>query len=293
MRRGIGGWFRGAGIEAQTGTTMTAPPEHSPGTPAAPGFHPRRPPLRDLYRQLRSAASDRIRSLRRRLRSRLSPWEPRPALGVLYPIGEEGLGGGWVYHDETWVRVIHRFEHRRLLREGRALVVKDNQQPMSDEVVCRADGSIWADVAPHTQQEWVWLHLDPSQNLWKDFRWEFTARRDTPFRELQFGFRYVDFYNRYRFRHEGDYLHFDIVVNGAFWNSIHQVPFVMEIGRKYRWRIEARDNRFILAIDGVVLLDELDKRRLFPRGSIAVIFWEDDARTPIRASITDNNAIEI
>lgn len=224
-----------------------------------------------------------------RLRSMPSLPEREP----LYPRGDEGPGGGWIFHDETWVRVIHRFEHRRLLREGRALVVRDSRQPLSPEVICGADGSIRADVAPNTQQEWVWLHLDPGQNSWRNFRWEFTVRRDTDFRELQFGFRYVDFYNRYRFRYEDGRLHFDIVVNGMFWNSLSSVPFRMEPGREYRWRIEALDHRFTLAIDGQTLLDEIDRKRLFPRGSIAVIFWEDDAATPIRASINDHRAVEI
>lgn len=211
--------------------------------------------------------------------------------GVLFP-SREGAGE-WVYHDEEWVRVLGRFEHRQLLQEGRALVVRDNHQKPTGEVVLGSDGSVEADVAARTQQEWVWLHLDPAEHSWRDVRWEFTVRRDTNFRELQFGFRYVDFYNRYRFRHEDGHLHFDIVVNGRFENSVTRVPFEMTLGRDYRWVIGVQDNRFVLWIDDELLMDEVDGRRLFPRGSIAVILWENDGQTPIRASVREMRVIEL
>jgi hypothetical protein len=240
----------------------------------------------------RSLAGRCIKKSRRFFRMRYAPLRSRPAQRTLFPQEHDLPHGGWTYHDENWVRVIHRHEHRRLLAEGRSLSVVDNPQEPSDEVVCGPDGSIVARVPPGPPQRWVWLHLDPVGNLWRDFRWDMTVRRDSAFRELQFGFRYLDFYNRYRFRHEDEQLHFDIVVNGAFRNSIHSVPFPMTLGRDYRYTIEARDNRFVLAVDGQVMLDEVDRERLFPRGSIAVIFWESDNSTPVAASIRDIRVVE-
>lgn len=229
---------------------------------------------------------------RRMRRERLGPPEPGVPKRALFPVPGAPLGG-WTFHDERWARIAHRWEHRRLLRQGRALVVDDERQEPSAGVVCSEDGSIAVDIQADGGERWVWLHLDPGRNLWRNFRWEFTARRDSRFRELQFGFRYNDFYNRYRFRHEADSLHFDIVANGRFRNGIHRKPFRMEPGRDHRYAIEARDDRFILTVDGSVVLDEVDGRQRFPRGSIAIVLWENDGRTPIRATITDIRAWEL
>jgi hypothetical protein len=223
---------------------------------------------------------------------RFAPLTPALVRRSLFPLPDPEKHGGWIFRDENWVRVIHRDEHRRLLREGRALTVSDNAQEPGEEVRCDADGSVRADLAVRTRQAWVWLYLDPSRHSWRNFRWEFTVRRDSEFRELQFGFRYQDFYNRYRFRQEDDHLHFDIAVNGAFRNSIHRVPFQMVLGRSYRFAIEARDDRFVLVVDGTVMLDETDPAELFPRGSIAIIFWENDGMTPVKAAVTDISVVE-
>lgn len=234
----------------------------------------------------------RFAHARRIIRRRYAPLEPTPSKGNLFPLPDAPRSGGWTYRDQDWIRVIHRAEHRRLLGEGRALTVIDNEQQPAADVVCGPDGSITADVAATSRQTWVWLYLDPSRHSWADFRWEFTVRRESNFRELQFGFRYVDFYNRYRFRHEAGHLHFDIAVNGVFRNSICQVPFHMNLGQEYRFAIEARDHRFVLKVDGVVMLDEIDRERLFPRGSIAIIFWESDGKTAVKSRVADITVVE-
>lgn len=233
----------------------------------------------------------RLRHVYRVLRMRYAPLAAAPVRRKLFPLADPVKHGGWTFRDENWVRVVQRDEHRRLLREGRALTVVDNEQEPNDEVECGCDGSVVADLAVR-RQAWVWLYLDPAHHSWRNFRWEFTARRDSDFRELQFGFRYQDFYNRYRFRHEDNHLHFDIALNGGFRNSIHRVPFRMNLGQEYCFAIEARDNRFALTVDGVVQLDEVDRQKLFPRGSVAVILWENDGKTPIKASVSDISVVE-
>jgi hypothetical protein len=217
--------------------------------------------------------------------------EPGESKSLLWPRSSDHPAAHWTYHDEHWVRVVHRWAHRKVLSEGRALVVEDDiQQPSGNVKV--SSTSISANVAADGSERWVYLYIDPRQNMWRNFRWRMTLRRDSEFRELQLGFRYIDFYNRYRFRHEDSRLIFDIVHEGACYNGIHETPFPMVLGRDYRFEIEARENRFLLSVDGVQLLDEVDPLGLFPRGSVAVILWQDDRQTAIRALFNNMEVVE-
>jgi hypothetical protein len=228
----------------------------------------------------------------RLLRLRYTPPEPWHTRGVtLYPRLDSA--SEWTYHDERWVRVVHRWEHRQMLREGRSLVVADNQQTPPAIVGLQDPTVIRADVPADGEERWVCVYLDPVQNQWRNFRWSFTARRDSSFREFQFAFRYVDFYNRYRFRQEDDQLHFDVVQEGVFYNSIAVVPLRMEMGRDYHFDVEVREQRFLLYVDGHLMLDEVDPLDLIRRGSIAVILWENDLETPIKAVLEKIRVEEI
>lgn len=231
----------------------------------------------------------------RRLRT-TSQLPHRDAMEVLFPRATNHPSARWVYHDERWTRIVHRWEHRALLRAGRSLVVDDEDDqapPPRSGVRLGPGGAIMANVPEGDEDRWVYLHLKPSQNQWRDFRWSFTALRDTSFREFQIAFRYVDFYNRYRFRHESGHLYFDVVRNGRFFNGIGRTPFAMDAGRPYRFEVDVRGNRFRLTVDGRLQLDEFDPFGLFPRGSIAVILWESGPRPAIAASVTDIQAVEI
>lgn len=199
----------------------------------------------------------------------------------------------WSYHDERWERVINRWEHRRQLQEGRALTVCDEPQNPGDRLTWHDDCSLSVDVPADSKDRWVYLSLDPRTHSWRNFRWEFQVTRKTPFKELQFGFRYRDFYNRYRFRHQNNHFNYDVVANGAFDNGIGRVQYPMELGRSYNVQIQAIGNRFSLVLNGETILDEFDFDRRYPRGSCAIILWEDDDETPIQASIDDIRIVEL
>jgi hypothetical protein len=127
--------------------------------------------------------------------------------------------------------------------------------------------------------------LDPQKHAWDNYSWRFRVRRDSYFRELQFGFRYQDFYNRYRYRLEDDHIYFDKVIRGGFLNAFSAVPFRMELGVWYDVRIDAFANRFRFFVDGVLMLDDFDFQNSFPVGPIAVILWESNGATDIVASV--------
>ena len=242
---------------------------------------------RRIQRALRRVGYSLIRTIGRMLYSTRG-WKQG---ATLYPLELESCG--WVFHDERWNRVIHRHEHRRALSQERSLTVLDHPQEFSSALCWDGCEKLSVNVPDGQPDRWVYLYLDPIQHKWRNFRWELAVARDSDFRELQFGFRYADFYNRYRFRHEDDHWFFDIVSNGKFYNSIGWRYSPMKLGREYHVVIQAVNNRFSLTVDGVVLLDEFDFANLFPHGSAAIILWEDHSTPRIEARLRNLRVVEL
>ncbi|WP_157224632.1 hypothetical protein [Natronococcus occultus] len=209
----------------------------------------------------------------------------------MYPL--EDQDPNWTYHNEEWDRVVDRWEHRRLLQENRCLTVFDSEQQPDERVTWNNNSEFSVDVPAGKADRWVYLYLDPVEHIWRNFKWEFVVSRQSQFKELQFGFRYHDFYNRYRFRHQDSHFHYDTVLNGEFYNSQNKVPYPMKTGAEYHVTIQAIDNQFSLTVNGQTILNEVDFLRRFPRGSCAIILWEDDDITPIRAKIHSLEVTEI
>lgn len=198
----------------------------------------------------------------------------------------------WLFYSERHLRVVDRWVHRRMLQEGRSLSLVDEEIRLPDDVSVGKD-YVHALTVVDGGDRWVYFYLDPVSFVWRNFVWRFTVTRGSNFRELQFGFRYRDFYNRYRFRHENDAFHFDIVRNGKFYNEIEKRLFVMEIGREYDFCIRVTGRRFSLFVDGVELVVAVDPEGLFPEGSVAVILWEDDGITPIDTRVSHIQVTEL
>lgn len=203
---------------------------------------------------------------------------------VLFVAGSPFDLAKWIFHDEKWIRVQHRREHRSLLASGMSLNVTDNWQEPTGELTPSPLGDLQVD-ARATPDNWTYLYLDPEEYCWRDYSWSFNVSRRTFFRELQFGFRYRDFYNRYRYRFEAGHIFFDKVINGRFHNALKATPFRMELGVSYNVRIDACRNHFRCFVNGVLMSADYDYDRTFPVGSVALILWEDDGRTDIRATI--------
>lgn len=204
---------------------------------------------------------------------------------VLYSGTHSADAGKWIFHDEDWIRVRHRREHRRLVSQGIAPAVRDVPQPWTGEVCVKPDGTWEFQGQTRSLDEWIYLYLDPNEYPWRNYRWNFRVRRLSPFRELQFGFRYQDFYNRYRIRFEDDRVFFDKVWRGRFYNDLASARFPMVLGRWYDIQIDCWHNRFRCCVDGRWILTAWDFADSFPTGSVAVILWEDDGQTDIRAEL--------
>jgi hypothetical protein len=220
------------------------------------------------------------------IRTRNSPTEEYKAGKLLFEADGTLGPHQWIFHDEDWIRVRGRRQHRRLVAKGLPLNVIDNLQEPTREAEFLPDGTMRFDGRTETDDEWIILYLDPQKYDWENFSWNFRVRRDTRFRELQFAFRYRDFYNRYRYRFEDDYIYFDKHIKGVFYSGFNTVPFRMDLGVSYNVRIDVYGNNFRCYVNDVLMMDEFDFDNELPRGSIAIILWEHDGITDIKGSIS-------
>ena len=191
----------------------------------------------------------------------------------------------WIFHDETWDRIVHRFEDRKRLLNNLPIERNDDPLELTDEVKFMEDGTIELNRKTESDEEWLYLHLDPQQFPWDNYKMTFQFKRETEFRELQFGFRYQDFYNRYRYRFERNRIFFDKVINGRFYNGLNETHFPMQLGRFYKVTIEVFKNRFKCFVDDQLKSTDIDFSKDFPKGPVAIILWENDSSTDIKGTL--------
>jgi len=134
--------------------------------------------------------------------------------------------------------------------------------------------------AADSDDEWCFVR---TAGDWHDFTWTLDVCRHTDFREFAFNFRYHDFDNRYRYRFEGGRLYFDKKQHGRWHNHLASVPVSLPLGVSRRIEITARGERFVCFVDGRLALASRDAD--LAGGGLAVVAWETDGRTPIRASV--------
>lgn len=189
----------------------------------------------------------------------------------------------WIFHDENWIRIKRFYEYQPLVNAGFQPKVVDNHQKPTNEVSFLKDGTIVFNEKTTNDYEWLYLFLDPEKYQWDNFSWKFSIRRDTYFRELQFAFRYQDLYNRYRCRFENNHIYFDKIINCKFYNEIGSVLFPMDLGVWYDVRIDIHENYFGCYVDDMLKIENFDKDLI--NGSIAIILWEDNGKTDIKAAV--------
>lgn len=161
----------------------------------------------------------------------------------------------------------------------------DASQAMTEEVVTGPGGSMRIRARAVTTDEWVYLYAESAAPRWFDYSWKVTFQCHTAFKELQFGFRYQDFYNRYRYRFQDGHLSFDVVTNGQFVADLSRVPCRIVLGRQYELEIRIIRNVFECWIDGVRISTDYDPSNRFPHGGVALILWEDDGHTDIAMDV--------
>jgi hypothetical protein len=197
----------------------------------------------------------------------------------------------WIAHDKSWERISKRHEHRRqIIAGGIPPEVPDGAMGNPESLTMDAHSMAFS-TPSGIEDNWCYLYLEGSAREWADSRLEFTFVKETDFREIQFGFRYQDFYNRYRFRIERGWLSFDIVRNAEFTNCVQRTRCHLENGREYRIAIDSKGDEHIFWLDGVPLLRCRESKSYFDKGSLTLIFWDNDRR-PIDVAIRDLRVIE-
>ncbi len=171
-----------------------------------------------------------------------------------------------------------------MIAKGQTLNVIDKEQKPSKEL--RVVGpKVEFEGLANSPDKWFYLYLDPQAYGWTDYSLTLQVMRRSDFREFQIGFRYQDFYNRYRVRLENNKIIFDKVMKGRFYNELASADFVMCPGVQYSLRVEVKGNNFKCSIDGKLMLNEYDFSSSFRCGSVAIILWENNNSTPISAAV--------
>jgi hypothetical protein len=144
-------------------------------------------------------------------------------------------------------------------------------------------GIIKFEIPIHSHDEWAYIFLDPARYDFRNVSWQLHFRKDSPFRELAFNFRYRDFDNRYRYRFERGSIQFDKKVGGVWYTGITNVVFHIQLEVWYDLRVDMYEDTFRCHVNGELMMESCD--RDLSSGSICIILWEDDGKTKIEAEI--------
>jgi hypothetical protein len=138
-----------------------------------------------------------------------------------------------------------------------------------------------------TKDDWDYISIDPNKHKWVNYSWDFDIKRMTEFREFAFNFRNLDFDNRYRYRFEDNKIFFDKKVRGQWINNIASIVYPLTLNQTYHVKIDVIDNIMRCYVDGDLKLENVDTD--IATGTIAIILWEDDGKTPIEAEVSHNS----
>jgi hypothetical protein len=194
----------------------------------------------------------------------------------------------FIYKDQTWNVVLNRFSDR--FRKFYYIpIFTDNNYCFNNKVQCSSNTITFN--SNSLEDDWIYMYS--SIKSLGNYKLSFHAKFDSYFREIQFGIRYIDFYNRYRFRIEEGYLHFDIVKDGQFYNSLKSEPFLINLSKTYSFKIIVNNNEYSFECDGDVIMTIHDEILLFNDGSFAFILWDDSGNSNIKAHYSDISLIPI
>jgi hypothetical protein len=188
-----------------------------------------------------------------------------------------------IFKDETWERVVNRWDDRRRVFWGRRSISEDNACN-NKKVLYRKNNMIIRSKSISDD----WIYIMESRKIF-DFKLEFNAVFYSDFKEIQFGFRHIDFYNRYRFRIENGFIHFDIVFRGKFFNSFVKEKFKPKLGLKYKFKLIVNKRSYCFFVNDKLLLAIKEKFPILKKGSYAIILWDPSKSSCIEADYLNIN----
>lgn len=191
----------------------------------------------------------------------------------------------WSFHDENWDQIINRWQYREILLNGGNLNLIDTpQKPTAKSISYNSDNAIVVNNKAMTEDEWIYLYLNPNIYKWVNYSFRFCIKFETIFKEFQVDFRYNDLFNRYRYRFQDGYLYFDIVYKGEFIPALSKTKFILEPGVTYQIEIKVMEDLFQIWINNKLISTDTGTA-LLPTGPIAIILWEDNGITDMKVKM--------
>jgi len=138
-----------------------------------------------------------------------------------------------------------------------------------------------------TNDEWLVAVADLAKVELTAYRVEFSFRKNTPFRELQFAFNYRGLGSRLRFRFEDDQVFFERIRKFVFEHEIDIMNCSLELKKWHHISIDIFGLYSRISIDGALLMESTDFGALEPGGNFAVIAWETNSSTEINLDMKD------
>lgn len=143
---------------------------------------------------------------------------------------------------------------------------------MCDERYIRKEkGYIKCEIPSKNENEWIFLHIP---NELTTYEFSFDATLETANSEFQIAFNIENIGKRYRFNLvNNEIINFDIVNDGVFYNKLISVPFVLNLGQTYNFKLKVNENKFQYLIDNRIVMSVLIKTKKLLKGDIALILW--------------------
>lgn len=198
----------------------------------------------------------------------------------------------WSFHDERWDQIINRWCYRNRIMNGEKILLRDESQTFTSEVVLEDNGTIKINGKTKSNDEWIFLYLNKVKYNWVNYSFKFSIKFQTVFKEFQIDFRYSDFYNRYRYRFQDGYLYFDIIYKAEFIASLSSMRFPLEVNREYSFEVKVMGDIFQFWADGVLVSTDYGRDNI-EKGAVAIILWEDDGLTDMKVEISSLMANEL
>lgn len=143
-----------------------------------------------------------------------------------------------------------------------------------DLYIKREDGCIKCDIPSERKNEWIFLQIP---NKLAIYEFSFDAIVKTVNSEFQLAFNFENIGRRYRFNLVNNQrINFDIVKDGIFHNNLVSIPFVLNLGELYHFKLRVNENKFQYLInDSVVMSVQINTKELL-KGNIVLILWNSE-----------------
>jgi hypothetical protein len=191
----------------------------------------------------------------------------------------------FVYKDETWNYVKNIDKLFKYSSHFNKVNIDDNHCLNDNKISLIGNNSFIINSTNIKNEDWIYLY---SKDLFPpNYSLEFSTIIYSVFTEFQIAFRHISIQQRYRFRVvDNEYLTFEIINNGFFFNNVLTIPFTFILKKEYTIRIEVFDNSYSFFVNNELLLGVKEKYiKSIYGGGLAFIFWDNKELSNIKLKI--------